>query len=49
MANVQSLRRKIDDLQAMVRFQHDYKDACILAFTETWLKDNDPDNSGIID
>ncbi len=49
MSNVQSLRSKIDDLQAMVRFQHDYKDACILALTETWLKSSDPGNSVIID
>lgn len=38
MANIQSLRNTIDELQATVRFQHAYKDACIMAFTESWLK-----------
>lgn len=49
MANVQSPRSMIDDLQVMVHFQHDNKDACFLAFTETWLKGSNSNNSVIID
>lgn len=42
LANVQSLRSKVDELQANVRFQTEYRDACLLALTETWLKEQDP-------
>ncbi len=44
MANVQSLRNKIDELQATVHVHHSYREACILAFTETWLKAQDSDS-----
>lgn len=44
MANVQSLRNKIDELQATVHVHHAYREACILAFTETWLKAQDIDS-----
>lgn len=44
MANVQSLRNKIDELQATVHVHHAYREACILAFTETWLKSQDSDS-----
>lgn len=44
MANVQSLRNKIDELQATVHVHHTYREACILAFTETWLKAQDSDS-----
>ena len=40
MSNVRSLRGKMDELQANVSYMHEYKHACLLAFTETWL-DND--------
>ncbi len=35
IANVQSLRNKTDELQATVHVHHSYREACILAFTET--------------
>ncbi len=41
LANVQSLRSKVDELQDNVKFLTEYKSACLLAFTETWLKDQD--------
>ncbi|KAG7522125.1 hypothetical protein JOB18_013791 [Solea senegalensis] len=41
LASVQSLRNKVDELQANVKFLEEYKNACLLAITETWLKDHD--------
>ncbi|KAK7480227.1 hypothetical protein BaRGS_00028503 [Batillaria attramentaria] len=36
LANAQSLKGKTDELQAAVRYQHEYReDACLMAFTET--------------
>ncbi|KAK0150901.1 hypothetical protein N1851_007984 [Merluccius polli] len=43
LANMQSLRNKSDELQAHVRHQHEFKEACILALTETWLGETDSD------
>ena len=40
---MQSLRNKSDELQAHVRYQHEFKEACILALTETWLGEADLD------
>lgn len=45
LANVQSLRKKTDELQAMVKFQPDYRNVCVMAFTETWLSEGDSDSS----
>ncbi|KAK0147900.1 hypothetical protein N1851_012361 [Merluccius polli] len=42
LGNVQSLRNKVDELQAKVKFLPEYKNACLLALTETWLKEQDP-------
>lgn len=41
LANVRSLRNKTDELQANVNHLHEYRNASILAFTETWLKPSD--------
>lgn len=41
LANVQSLCNKVDELQTNVKFLEEYKTACLLADTETWLKDCD--------
>lgn len=41
LANVQSLRNNVDELQANVKFLEEYKTGCLLAITETWLKDHD--------
>ncbi len=49
MGNVQSLRNKVDELHGCVRFQKDFKDCCVLAFTETWLTEHDQDSNLFID
>ncbi|KAK7938328.1 hypothetical protein WMY93_001654 [Mugilogobius chulae] len=41
--NVQSLRNKLDELSGYVRFQKDFKECCMMAFTETWLTEQDQD------
>lgn len=43
LSNVQSLRNKSEELQAQVRYSHEFRDSCILALTETWLSDRDMD------
>lgn len=41
LANVQSLRNKMDELTASAKFLSEYRNACIFALTETWLKEQD--------
>ena len=43
LANVQSLRNKTDELQANSNYLHEYRNACIMAFSETWLSSRDSD------
>ena len=43
LANAQSLRNKIDDLQANSNYLQEYRNACIMAFSETWLSSKDTD------
>ncbi|KAJ8333622.1 hypothetical protein SKAU_G00416300 [Synaphobranchus kaupii] len=40
LINAQSLRAKTDELSANTRYLHEYRDACVLAITETWLDNN---------
>ena len=49
LANVRSLRNKMDELQANVNHMHEYRSASILAFTETWLNKNDEESTTHID
>lgn len=49
LGNVQSLRNKMDELQGNVSFLKDFREYCVLAFTETWLTENDQDNDLSID
>lgn len=49
LENVQSLRNKLDELQGCVRFQKDFKNRGILAFTETWFNEQDLDTDLYID
>ena len=49
LSNARSLRNKADDLQDNVRFQHEFRDACLLAITETWLSERDSDTELAID
>lgn len=41
LSNSQSFRTKADELQAHLRFQHEFRDACLLAITDTWLTGRD--------
>lgn len=41
LANVQSFRNKVDEVQANVKFLTEYKCACLLTFMETWQKEQD--------
>lgn len=41
LANVRSLRNKLDELQACVKHMHEYRTASVLAFTESWLNNSD--------
>lgn len=49
MGNVQSLRNKVDKLQGNVRWQKDFRDCCVMAFTETWLTERNQDSHLFID
>ncbi|XP_076748101.1 filamin-A-like [Maylandia zebra] len=44
-----SLRNKLDELQGNVRFQKDFRDSCVMAFSETWLTELDQDADFSID
>lgn len=43
LANMQSLQNKSDEVQGHVLYQHEFKEACILALTETCLGKADSD------
>lgn len=49
LSNAWSLRNKTEELQALVRHQHKFKEACILAFTQTWLSERDAGGDLVID
>lgn len=42
-SNVRSLRNKLDELRLNTRICHDYREACVMAFTETWFQEDFPD------
>lgn len=48
LENAKSLR-KTDELQAHVRFEHEFRNSCILSLTETWFKNMDLDCELVID
>ncbi len=48
LGNAQSLRNQIDELQACVKCSPEYKNACVIALTETWLKDHDSSQDTIL-
>lgn len=43
LSNLQSIRNKLDELEAWVKLTPEEKDTCLLAFTETWLSETDQD------
>ncbi|PIK33982.1 hypothetical protein BSL78_29199 [Apostichopus japonicus] len=49
MGNVQSLSNKMDELCASVRYLSDFRNTCIVSFTETWLTGNHSDDHVNID
>ena len=40
LTNAQSLRSKIDELRLRIQFKKDYRDACVICVTETWLNED---------
>ena len=46
LANVRSLRNKIDLLHAKCQVERAFRDACIIALIETWLDEHVPDRAG---
>uniref|UniRef100_A0A3Q3AYX4 Endonuclease/exonuclease/phosphatase domain-containing protein n=1 Tax=Kryptolebias marmoratus TaxID=37003 RepID=A0A3Q3AYX4_KRYMA len=45
MGNVRSLANKLDELQALIRTQQEYRKCSIMCFTEAWLQDHIPDSN----
>ncbi|KAL6459404.1 hypothetical protein MHYP_G00328760 [Metynnis hypsauchen] len=48
LSNMQSIRNKIDELEAWAKLRHEGKGVCLLAFTETWLSELDRDEELLI-
>ena len=49
LANARSINNKVDELDALVKFHHAYKNASAIAITETWLSDKIADSHISID
>ena len=49
LANVRSLRNKIDELHVNTKYLTEYRDSCLLCFSETWLTDNISNNALQVD
>ena len=47
--NARSLNNKIDELEACTRYMHEYRDASLLCFSESWFKSNTPDSTVSLD
>ena len=45
LANVRSLRNKIDELFCTIHNRKDYRDCSVFCFTETWLDSTIPDSA----
>ncbi len=43
LSNVRSLRNKMDELRTLTRGCFEYRESCIMLFTETWLHPEIPD------
>ena len=41
LANVQSIRNKLNEPEVWAKLKREIKETCLLAFTETWLSDSD--------
>lgn len=42
-SNACSLRNKLDELRANTRFCNEYRESCVMIFTETWFQEDYPD------
>ena len=47
--NVKSLRNKMSEISGLTRYSSAYREACILSFSETWLKESMPDSLVTLD
>lgn len=45
IGNVRSLANKIDELETLTRYMHEYRETCLMGFSETWLNDSIPDSA----
>lgn len=43
LANIHTIKNKVDELQGNVHFQEDFRDCCVMAFTEIYLTEQDQD------
>lgn len=48
LSNARCLRNKIEELHAYVRFQHEFRESCLLSITETWLSKSNSDKELLI-
>ena len=44
-ANVHSLRNKTEELTALARWHHAYRESSLICLTESWLQDKDPSSA----
>ena len=49
LANVRSVRNKLDEIQTSCKYLSEFRDSSALCFTETWLTPDVPDNGIDID
>ena len=40
LSNLRSLRKQLTDLEASVKFMFEFRESCLLCFTETWLNES---------
>ena len=43
LSNARSLRNKMDELRLNTRACHEYRESCLMVYTESWLQDDFPD------
>ena len=43
LSNARSLRNKMEELRLNARVCHEYRESCLMVFTESWLQDDFPD------
>lgn len=44
LSNMRSLRNKIEELRTNSRICYEYRDSCLMVFTETWLHPDVPNS-----